>query len=495
MRFPAVLLVLALLVFTPEARADALDPPTVAEPVAPPVVTRHSGVFNGQRIRYAATVGETILTNDAGQPAATIFSIAYVREGVRNPAMRPVLFVFNGGPGASSSPLHLGAFGPKRSPTPQPGAAATGTRVLVDNPHSILSDTDLVFIDPVGAGFARLLPGGDGRSYWSIEGDAAAVLGFIRNWLRDNRRTASPKFIAGESYGGTRLATLLDDAEDLGLSGALFLSPLLDLSASIEAQGNDLPYILRLPSMAAVAWYHRRGSLDGDSLPEVFERAADFALGDYAAALLQGARLAPRESERVSREVARIIGVDQRLVADSNLRVPLEDFLMTLLPGTGLRVSRLDGRVTGEAAALVNNPPPYNDPSFALGGSIADLITRYLVDELGFRTERRYVPFAADVNAAWSFTAPDARQLYFTVTPAITEAMRENSRLRLFVGGGYFDLATPILGPRHALDHAGLPPGRVTTAYYEAGHSVFDHEPSLRQLSADVRRFIAGAGQ
>jgi len=188
------------------------------------------------------------------------------------------------------------------------------------------------------------------------------------------------------------------------------------------------------------------------------------------------------------------IGLPYEFILKKNLRVPTDDFVATLLATEGERIGRTDGRSKGLAAELVKRPPPYNDPAISSGGSIADLITSYLVQDLKFATSRRYVPLAMEVNASWRWTLGVGQDLFVNLAPNVAEAMRVNPRLRVFATGGYYDLATPILGTMYELDHANLPPERVVQAYYEAGHSVYQHESNLKEFSTDVRAFLHGPG-
>ena len=212
---------LALALFAAAATAQRADPiPEVPGPVLGPVASEHRAQINGATIPYRAIFREYELKSPEGRPLATISATAYVRSDVRAAARRPVIFFFNGGPGASSSPLHFQAFGPRLRP---PGRSGDGP--FTDNPDSLLDAADLVFVDPVGTGFSRVLPGGDGQPYWAPLADAAAVTHLLRSWLRDNGREQSPLFIAGESYGGFRLATMMRDVTGLNLRGLVMISP------------------------------------------------------------------------------------------------------------------------------------------------------------------------------------------------------------------------------------------------------------------------------
>lgn len=496
MRYPIAFL--ALVIAVPVLSVGAPSPATVEVQgsVSVPVTTYHSGWFTGERITYAATVGETVLRDRAGKADATIFSISYVRTGVADPAKRPVLFAFNGGPGSSSDEVHL-AFGPRRSSqSTEMSANRTAPAQMISNPDSLITDADLVFIDPVGTGFSRVLPGGRGQPYWSVTGDARAVAGFIRQWLRKNGRTGSPVFICGESYGGMRLGAILSrDAAGIPLAGAIFLSPALDLTDTFEAPGDDMPYILALPSEAAIAWYHKRVPEGGRTLEEVFDDARRFAETDYAEALFQGSELPADVRQRVAREVAERIGLPTETVLRNNLRVPSGYFVVDLLATEGLRVGRTDGRYTGPEAELAKNRPPFDDPAIAPGGSVAGLLRQYLVNDLGFKTKRPYITLAMNVNSQWDWDVSSETESYANITPDIGTAMRKNPHLRLFVAGGYYDLAVPAQATIYAFDHGDLPLSRVTEKLYASGHVLYQSESVRQELAADIRAFIQKTNQ
>lgn len=487
----ALLTGLAFLLPAGAAELTMAPVPEVAGPLLGPVISQHRLELPGAPLAYEARFAERELADAAGKPLATLSATAYLRQPL-DPA-RPVLFAFNGGPGASSSPLHFGAFGPRLIER-----AADGSRTLVDNLHTPLVDADLVFIDPVGTGFSRVLPGGDGQPFWSVDGDARAVLDLIRDWLRESGRTASPVYIAGESYGGFRLATLAKDAGDLNLAGLILISPLLDASASEEVVGNDLPHIFRLPSYAVAAWRHGKGKARSGDVVAVFNEAAAFAQSDYALALLQGARLPAAERQHIARRVADLTGLDVATVLEQDLRVPTDLFVDRLLADQGLRVGRLDARVTAPLPKqeVAGRPAAANDPSLGLGRSnviISAPATRYFQQELGLPAGRDYVSLTLDVNFRWDFRpAGQGTQYYVNPTANIAALLRDKPGLRLLLVGGYYDLAVPVLAARYAIDHAGIPPDRFTEALFDAGHSPFEGESNRARMKAMLQGFIRG---
>jgi carboxypeptidase C (cathepsin A) len=467
------------------------------EPLIGPVTTRHEIKIAGAKVPYTATFSETPLNDSNGQLQATISSTAYVVERVRDRSHRPVLFLFNGGPGASSSPLHFSAFGPRKITEERD---ASGQRKLTDNAYSLLDVADLVFIDPVGTGFSRERPGAHSGAYWSVEGDAAAVLQLIRKWLSDNGRGASPLFIAGESYGGFRLATMLKDAGDLPVMGLIFISPMLDASGSSDAVGNDQPFIFGLPSMAVAAWEHNKIDRAGRTIEQIYAEAEHFAQSDYAVALQQGSLLPAAERDRIASRMAGLIGLPVQTIVESNLRIETQPFLEKLLAAEGQIVGRLDTRISApkpDPDKAPKRPPGANDPALGLGASNvikSEPIKTYMERELGVHTARDYLSLTLDVNFRWNWRGEGVSpRFYINPTPNIAAAMSGRPQMRVLLVGGYYDMAVPLMGPRYALTHGGVPMERVDMHAFVAPHSAFQGDANLAVGAGVVRDFMRAA--
>jgi carboxypeptidase C (cathepsin A) len=464
-----------------------------AAPVKAPTVsvTRHSGTFGGQRISYTATAGETYLKDKDGTPKASIFSTAYVKDG--NDPGRPVTFLFNGGPGSGSVWLHMGAFGPKRVAIPSDAKDDGGPPYpIVDNPDALLDVTDIVFIDPVGTGFSHALGKTDPKEYWGVTADAKSVAEFIRIWLTQNRRWNAPKYVGGESYGTTRSAAVANELEgafnDVSLNGILLISTILDFGAQANVPGNEMPYVLFLPSMAAAAHYHGKVA-DAPPLDAFVEEARQFAIGDYAAALLKGQALKGEERAGIRRRLARFTGLSEQYLEAADLRVTDQRFYKELLRDRGLTVGRLDARYTGRDLDNAGETPD-NDPSFyGIDGGYAAAINSWVRDGLKFDTERQYVTIGSVGDWDWNIERGDYKY-YRSVAPYLGRAMRENSGLRLFVGQGYYDFATPFFGAEYALSRTGFPADRIEYRYYGSGHMMYVRDEDRAALSRDVRNFI-----
>jgi carboxypeptidase C (cathepsin A) len=475
----------------PAVAQDGKDAP--AEKIEPQVrVTRHSGVFGGQRINYTATIGETILKADDGTQKAAIVTTAYVKEP-RDPN-RPVTFLFNGGPGSGSVWLQMGAFGPKRVAIPS-DARDDGAPPypLLDNPDSLLDVADLVFIDPPATGFSHLIGKTEPKEFFGVTADAKAVAEVIRRWLNDNGRWNSPKFLGGESYGTTRSAAVVNQLEgqtynDVGLNGVILISTVLDFAAGSDTPGNELSYITNLPSMAATAFFH--GKASAGSVEEIVAEAKSFALGPYATALLKGQNLPAEERATIRRQLSRLTGLSETYLESADLRVTPDRFYKELLRDRGLTVGRLDSRYTGKDYDSAGESPD-NDPSFyGIDAGYTAAINSWARGSLGFVTDREYQSISNVLREwDWRIGGRDSNA-YLNVTPYLGQALRENRGLRIFVGQGYYDFATPFFAAEYALSRTGIPQDRVQFHYYHAGHMMYVRDEDRHKLSTDIRDFI-----
>jgi carboxypeptidase C (cathepsin A) len=452
-----------------------------------------SGTFAGERVNFTATIAETILKDKDGEPQAAIVTTSYVKNP-RDPS-RPVTFLFNGGPGSGSVWLQMGAFGPKRVDIPS-DATDDGAPPypLVDNPDSLLDVTDLVFIDPPGTGFSHLIGKTEGKEFYGLTADAKAVATVIRRWLGDNGRWNSPKFLGGESYGTTRSATVTNQLvnrtyNDVGLNGVILISTILDFAAGAATPGDELGYITNLPSMAAVALYH--GKTSGPPVEQFVEQARQFAIGPYATALLKGQNLPADERASLRRQLAHFTGLNETYLEQADLRVTPDRFFKELLRDRGLTVGRLDSRYTGKDYDSAGESPD-NDPSFyGIDAGYTAAINAWERDVLGFKTDREYQAIGS-VGRDWDWRLDDVRdgESYLNVAPYLGQALRENKDMRIFVGQGYYDFATPFFGAEYALSRTGIPRDRVQFHYYDAGHMMYVRDEDRHKLSSDIRAFI-----
>ncbi len=456
-------------------------------------VSHHSGKFNGKKINYTAVAGETLLKNKKGEVTARIFSTTYTQDKIKDPSKRAIAFFYNGGPGSSSVWLHMGVLGPKRVDIPSDakddGAAPYPIK---HNPKSLLDVTDMVFIDPVGTGYSKVDGVGKGKDFWGVTEDAKSLAQFIRQWLTKHNRWNSPKFIGGESYGTTRSAALINQLEggygDVSINGIILISTILDFSVRAYDPGNEMAYMAYLPTMAATAHYHKKAG-QKFSLTDFVQQAREFAQGNYISALLKGNDLSEQEHNSIRKKLAYFTGLSEHYLDLANLRVSYQRFSKELLRDQGLSIGRLDSRFTGKDFDNAGEHPD-NDPSFyGIDGAYTAAINDYLRKDLKVNIDREYNIIGLDGKWNWDISN-GFRNPYLNVAPYIGKAMRENKNLRVFNAAGYYDFATPFMGAEYSLNRNGIDKKRVTKKYYQAGHMMYIHHPSLNKLVSDIRTFI-----
>ncbi|MES1241847.1 MAG: peptidase S10 [Acidobacteriota bacterium] len=491
------ILLLVLLAAPVRAQETQKEPAKEDKNAKPPEekvsTTRHTITLGGQAIAYTATAGNLVLKDEEGNAKASVFYVAYTKDGVKDPGDRPVTFSFNGGPGAASLWVHLGAFGPRRVERTKEGMGLPPPGRLVDNEYSLLDVTDLVFIDPVSTGYSRPAPGQDVKQFHGVRQDIEWVAEFIRLWITRNERWASPKLLAGESYGTTRaagLAQFLAERYGMMLNGVVLVSSVLNWQNQEFNVGNDMPYILHLPTYAATAWYHRKlpPDLQGD-LRKTLDEVETFARGEYALALLQGDRLAPEKRREIAARVARYTGLSPDYVERSNLRIEIYRFTKELLRGEGKTVGRLDTRFTGSDLDAVGEEPEYDPASTSTDGPYVAMVNDYLRRELGYKEDRPYERLAM----VWPWSWAGFENKYVNLAENLRKAMTRNPDLQVLFTCGYYDLATPYFDSVYTVDHLGLAEslrGHVKLAYYEAGHMMYIREADHAKLKKDIADFI-----
>src|SRR5579884_41311 len=316
----------------------------------PPVVIKHEITVNGMPLRYTVTAGLLPIKNDKNETEATVFFMAYTRDDVGQADERPLMFSFNGGPGSASVWLHLGALGPKRVQMLEDGSLPPPPYRMVDNEFTWLVDTDLVFIDPVGTGYSRPAKPDLGKKFWGLKGDIESVGEFIRLYLTRYERWSSPLFMVGESYGTTRAAGLSGYLVEHGIAfnGIMLISSIMNFQTSDFAAGNDLPYVLFLPSYADIAWYHKKLGAEFPNLAKLRAEVEPWAIGPYAEALAKGDQLTPQQRADVVDHLARYTGLKKEFIEQHNLRISEPQFTRELLRDQNKIVGRLDGRFIGD---------------------------------------------------------------------------------------------------------------------------------------------------
>lgn len=468
---------------------------TANTPEARSYETRGQVTVDGQRVRYTATAGETYLLDEDGNPTASIFSTAYIADGTTDPRTRPVAFVFNGGPGSASLWLHMGVFGPQRLVLPDVQDDGAAPYDVVENIYSILDVADLVFVDPVGTGWSRPLGDHEGSEFWGVDEDAESLAAFMRMWLSEHQRWNSPKFLLGESYGTLRIGALLNQLEggftDVSINGVALISTVLDFRFDDTSDGNDVGYVGLMPGFAATAWYHGRvdrSAWDND-INTFLDAARTFAIEEYMPALMHGVTLPAERKARIVSELSQFTGLSESFLERANLRVSLRRFQRELLRDQGLSVGRLDSRYTGHEVDGVGDSPE-QDPSFyGIDGSYTASMLDYFSRTLGVDITEYYSTIGGVRGWNWD-TGQSGGNSYINVAPWIARAMRQNSDLQVLVAQGHYDLATPFFAAELMFNQPGFDQDRVHFKYYEAGHMMYIHQPSLVDFTTDIRELI-----
>jgi len=465
---------------------------------AEPVITKHSILAeDGQsRLEYTVTTGMMPINDVLGQAEAGIFFMAYT---VQSEAPRPLMFSFNGGPGSSSVWLHLGAVGPKRVLMKPDGALPPPPFRLTDNPLTWLQEVDLVFIDPVGTGYSRPVKKDGGEKFWGLKGDLESVAEFIRMYLTRYERWSSPLFIVGESYGTTRAAglsrVLLENG--IALNGIILVSSILNFQTLNFAKGNDLPYQLFLPTYTATAWYHKKLKLkEPTSLRAVLDEAERYVENEYAAALSQGTSIPAKERTKACKRISELTGLSETFVDHSDLRINIHQFCKELLRTERRTVGRLDSRFKGIEELAIGSEPSHDPSLSAIRGPYTAMLNDYIRRELGYKTDLPYY-ILGGIEKLWeSWDWGSAGKGYPDTSEALRDAFSQNPFMQVFIASGFYDLATPYFATEYTIRHLSLDPSlqkNIDTKYYESGHMMYIHEPSLKKLRHDVFKFLKKA--
>ncbi|WP_100445299.1 S10 family peptidase [Glycomyces xiaoerkulensis] len=451
-------------------------------------------------LAYTATTGRIVLREEVvedekytGRKPKAEVSITYYTLDDADVTSRPVTFAFNGGPGSSSIWLHLGLLGPRRVDSGDVGERTPPPYGLLDNDQTLLRHTDLVFIDPVSTGYSRAVEGEKAKDYHGFTGDIESVGEIIRLWTTRHNRWLSPKFLIGESYGGTRgagLAEHLMTRYGLFLNGAMFLAPAFNLETLYLSNRSDLPNPLFLPTYAATSHYH--GLQEGRDLEELVAEARDYT-DRYRAILAKGHNLDPAERADAVAKLASLSGVGEQYVDNANLRLEHTRYYAELQRHRKLVTGRLDTRFTGPADHHLHERMPYDPFLSATAGPYTAALQHYLRAELEYENEAVYETLSRAVHP-WSFKEFEGEAV--DVTDKLASAMRLNPHMKVHVAMGRYDGGVPVEAIEYTLDHLEVPSEareRIETKTYPAGHMMYVHEPSRVQQSADLADFIQRA--
>lgn len=486
----------------PSTSAAQVAKPTGAEtkketPETQPIVTHHEIHVGGKTLRYTATAGLMPIRNTDGDIEANMFFIAYTLEGQNSSEHRPLTFSFNGGPGSASVWLHLGAIGPKRVKMQPEGMMPAPPYQLVDNDFTWLDQTDLVFIDPVGTGYSRAVKNELKKKFLGVREDIESVGEFIRLYLGRYERWSSPLFLVGESYGTTRAAGLSGYLVEHGIAfnGIMLISSVLNFETLDFTPGNDLPYILYLPSFATTAWYHKKLGPDLQDFQKLRSEVEQWASTGYAEALAKGDRLTPEERNAAIERLARYTGLSKSYIDRANLRIDEPHFTKEILRDEKLIAGRLDSRFTGTDRSLVSEFPSYDPSQSAIRPPYTAMFNQYVRTDLGYKSDLEYYILGGGFGFfEWDWGS--ARNGFPDTAQALRDAFERNPYMKLFVGSGYYDLATPYFATQYTLNHIDLSPqehANVSLGYYPAGHMMYIRDESLAELKKDISNFMSNA--
>jgi carboxypeptidase C (cathepsin A) len=506
---------------------SSAKPPEAALPVPPAdSITENTVTVGGQKIAYRAVAGIITVGHDdtfdamlgldgkllpdsgmnppdptkpeAAPATAQMFYTAYFRKDAA-PETRPVMFLYNGGPGSSTMWLHMGSFGPRRVVIPDTEHQAAAPYTLAENPYSLLDATDLVFIDAPGTGFSRVMGKDKEKAFWGVDQDAHAFDRFIRRFLTKYDRWNSPKYLFGESYGTPRSAVLSAVLQNVDLNGIVLLSTVLSFDNSVDGPrwnpGVDQAYAVALPTYAATAFYHHKLPTQPAALEPFLAEVETFALGEYESALLQGSQLPEARRQAVAEKLHAYTGLPVAYLLKSNLRVPGGAFSKMILDQEGLTTGRLDSRYKGPDLDPLSEEAQYDPQSNAISSAYTTAINQYLRTDLKFGRDWTYKP-DANVDFSWDMRhqAPGGYgEGGINVMPDLAYAMKSNPKMAVLLAGGYYDLATPFFEGMYEMHHLPIPQAlqqNITYKYYESGHMVYVNESVLKQFHDDLAAFV-----
>jgi carboxypeptidase C (cathepsin A) len=517
-----------------KAAGEARQGETAQPAPTPDSITENTITLGGQKIAYRAVAGTltvgstdaldavlapdgTILPDSGMAPpdpakpdqapaTARMFYVAYFKKDAA-PETRPVMFLYNGGPGSATMWLHMGSFGPRRVVTPDTEHQEGAPYAIVDNAYSLLDTSDLVFIDAPGTGFSRIMGKDKEKAFWGVDQDAHAFDRFIRRFLTKYDRWNSPKYLFGESYGTPRSAVVSAILENVDLNGIVLLSAILSFDNSADGPrlnpGVDQAYALALPTYAATAFYHHKLPTQPPALEPFLAEVERFALGDYETALLQGSQLPDAQRQAIAQKLHEYTGLPVAYLLKSDLRVPGGAFAKALQDPEELTTGRLDSRYQGPDLDPLSESAQYDPQSNAISAAYTTAINHYLRTELKYGLGLTYKPSAyGDGDFSWDMRhqvpggPPAGRGWAATnVMPDLAYAMKSNPKMRVLLAGGYFDLATPFFEGMYEMHHLPIPQAlqqNISYKYYQSGHMVYVNENVLKQFRDDVAAFVRG---
>ncbi len=496
------LLYLSLLFIALSGVLKAQDPKetTAAAPIpeAEIAVSKQTVKINGTTTELATKAGTVQLRDENNEPIALFGFTSYVKEGA--PSTRPIIFAYNGGPGSSSFWLHMGILGPKRIAVNDPNFNAAAPYQLVNNEYSLLDIADLVMIDPVGTGLSIPIGKAKFEDFWGVDQDISSISLFITQYLIDNSRMNSPKFLLGESYGTFRNAGVMNNllGQGIEMNGVIMVSAVFDLRTLLFPPNDDLPYIVHFPTYAATAWYHNKVANKAASLEEYMNSVRKFTEDEYSPALFKGDQLSAAEKTAMAGKLAAMSGISADFWLKADLRVQADEFFQELLRDEGSTVGRLDSRYKGINQDGISQFADYDPQSAAISPAYIQGFLHYFHNDLKVNKKLSYTLTAGrregfkwdwkhKGNFAWGATAA------INTGIDMAEAMSKAPNMKVLILNGYYDIATVFYGVEHSINHMGLTrevKDNIIMKYYEAGHMMYTHQPSMEKFRKDVSEFV-----
>ncbi len=456
-------------------------------------VTEHSITLAGIKQDFTVTSGKLPLLDSKGNELATVFYTSYIKKE-ENKAKRPITFCFNGGPGSSSIWLHMGLTGLKRVPMPKNAQTPKPPYHLIENQSTILDLTDVVMIDPVSTGFSQPADPKKKSNFHGYNEDIKSVGNFIERFITQNNRWASPKYLLGESYGTMRAAGLsgyLQGNHGMYINGIVMISSVLDYRTLSPGNGNDLGYVMYLPTYTASAFYHKQLSEELQvDLEKTLEQAKSFAINEYYPALLRGDHLDATTQASIAKKMSRLTGLSEQFLINNRLRIHMGQFAKELLRKKGHTIGRFDSRFKGTDKSNGGDSYDYDPSGAAMTGAYTALFNQYLRNDLKYESKSKYYVFGS--VRPWNYSSFTNK--YVNSSETLRSAMAKNQNLKVFVASGYYDLATPYFASDYTYGHLGLNKElqkNIFMKYYTAGHMMYLHEPSLLKLKKDLASFYA----
>ena len=477
------------------------DPAKAAEktPEAKVFVTHHKGRVGATSISYTATAGTMLMKNDKDEPVALFGFTAYARDDA-DKRTRPIVFAYNGGPGSASAWLHMGILGPKRTVLDDLVYNTHGPFRMVENEYSILDVADLVMIDPIGTGFSRPIGKGEGKDFWGVDQDVTSVSDFIVQYLSEYGRWASPKFILGESYGGMRtggVSFALLTRHNVALNGVILVSPFMDVGAGFAGLRIDEPYINFLSTYAATAWYQRVLKDRPEQLQPFLREVEAFSEDVYAPVLFKGTRATAAERQTVLAGLERYTGISAAYWDKANLRLDEGQFLQELMRSKGKVIGRIDSRYVGDTIDPLGESMDYDPYSAAVAPAIVATFNAYYREDLKVESDREYI-LSGRLWKHWdnSHAQPDmqgGKSPLANTAVDLAQALTMNPKMQVLIQQGYFDLAVPYRTIQYVVEHLDVAPelrANVHFEYYDAGHMMYVHPPSMKKFKDTTAEFI-----